>query len=147
MTKALSLWQPWATLIAIGAKRFETRSWKTDYRGPMVIHASKRFTVDERGICISQPFARVLKQAGYERLSDIPLGVALCIVDLVDILPTEKVRSNSYRAQIFVDELKFGDYSDGRFAWKLENVRRFNAPIPMRGAQGLFDCTLPEAAR
>jgi hypothetical protein len=37
--KALSLWQPWATLVSIGAKRIETRSWPTKYRGPLAIHA------------------------------------------------------------------------------------------------------------
>lgn len=40
--KAISLWQPWATLIATGAKQIETRSWATSYRGPIAIHAAKR---------------------------------------------------------------------------------------------------------
>src|ERR1700694_3122793 len=40
--KALSLWQPWASLIAMGLKEFETRHWATSYRGPLVIHAAKR---------------------------------------------------------------------------------------------------------
>lgn len=39
--KALTVHQPWATLIAIGAKRLETRSWSTSYRGPLAIHAAK----------------------------------------------------------------------------------------------------------
>lgn len=39
--KALTLWQPWATLIAIGAKTIETRSWSTNHRGPLAIHAAK----------------------------------------------------------------------------------------------------------
>lgn len=39
--KALSLWQPWASLVAIGAKTIETRSWSTSYRGPLAIHAAK----------------------------------------------------------------------------------------------------------
>ena len=41
--KAISIHQPWASLIAFGEKRFETRSWKTDYRGPLLIHASRTF--------------------------------------------------------------------------------------------------------
>src|SRR6202030_2406661 len=41
--KALTLTQPWATLVAIGAKRIETRSWPTLYRGPLAIYAAKRF--------------------------------------------------------------------------------------------------------
>jgi len=47
--KAISLWQPWATLISIGAKRIETRSWETLYRGSIVIHAAKRWSKDQRG--------------------------------------------------------------------------------------------------
>ena len=39
--KAITLTQPWATLVAIGAKRIETRSWRTFYRGPLAIHAGK----------------------------------------------------------------------------------------------------------
>ena len=41
--KALSITQPWATLIAIGAKTIETRSWSTLYRGDLAIHAAKGF--------------------------------------------------------------------------------------------------------
>ncbi len=40
--KALSLWQPWASLIALGVKTIETRSWATNYRGPLAIHAGLR---------------------------------------------------------------------------------------------------------
>ena len=46
--RAISLWQPWATAIAVGVKQIETRHWKTDYRGPIAIHAAKRWTRDER---------------------------------------------------------------------------------------------------
>lgn len=45
--KAITLTQPWATLVAIGAKRIETRSWATRYRGPLAIHAAKGI---ERGL-------------------------------------------------------------------------------------------------
>ena len=40
--KAITLWQPWASLIAVGAKTIETRGWATNYRGPLAIHAAKR---------------------------------------------------------------------------------------------------------
>ncbi len=40
--KALSLRQPWASLIADGHKTIETRTWRTHYRGPLAIHASTR---------------------------------------------------------------------------------------------------------
>lgn len=40
--KAISLWQPWASLVALGVKTIETRSWSTKYRGPLTIHAAAR---------------------------------------------------------------------------------------------------------
>lgn len=40
--KAITIWQPWASLLAIGAKRYETRNWETKYRGPIAIHAAKK---------------------------------------------------------------------------------------------------------
>ncbi len=39
--KAITIWQPWASLIACGAKKYETRSWATNYRGPIAIHAAR----------------------------------------------------------------------------------------------------------
>src|SRR3546814_21127441 len=46
--KAISLWQPWASAIALGHKSIETRHWPTKYRGELAIHAAKRFGPDER---------------------------------------------------------------------------------------------------
>ena len=40
--KALTIWQPWASLLVSGQKKYETRSWATDYRGPIAIHAAMR---------------------------------------------------------------------------------------------------------
>ena len=38
--KAITIWQPWASMLACGAKQYETRSWATKYRGPIAIHAA-----------------------------------------------------------------------------------------------------------
>jgi activating signal cointegrator 1 len=153
--KALSLWQPWATLIAIGAKQYETRSWSTNYRGPLVIHAAKRdaelkFLKDaiDRWPHNTQSYGRSMKLAIEAIYADagrpigsfiptLPLGMALCTADLVDV-----VRVETIRATLGERELVFGNYDDGRFAWKLANVRRFRQPLTMRGAQGLFECNI-----
>lgn len=119
--KALSLWQPWGSLIATGAKKFETRSWATNYKGPLLICASKR-KPDEDDIFI------------LDIEMPLPLGKALCVVELVDCLATD----NMTTAQIGNDD-RYGDFTPGRYAWKLENVRAFKKPFPIRGAQGLFD--------
>lgn len=44
--KALSLWQPWASLWACGRKRFETRDWFTTYSGPILVHAARRIETE-----------------------------------------------------------------------------------------------------
>jgi hypothetical protein len=56
--KALSLWQPHATLVAIGAKPYETRSWETSYRGPLAIYATVNFPKQARLLCGQEPFLR-----------------------------------------------------------------------------------------
>lgn len=132
--KAISLWNPWAVLVMLGEKQWETRSWATDYRGPLVIHAAKHFTMVERRLCIQPVFWESIKKGGYRIPYQLPLGVYLAIVDLVSVRATEDVVN-----RISGQERAFGDYSPGRFAWKLENVRRFPEPMPARGYQGLWD--------
>lgn len=63
--KALSVRQPWATLIAIGAKRIETRSWRTRYRGPLAIDASGRMSREDMFLCRQAPFREALASGGY----------------------------------------------------------------------------------
>lgn len=129
----ISLWEPWTTLVMIGAKRFETRGWSTKYRGPILIHASKRD--QELKAALNQaPYRSVLYEVGFSKPEHFKLGCALGIVDLVEIYPTEEVRGT-----ISQQERAFGDYSDKRFAWQLENIRRFEEAIPMKGMQKLFE--------
>lgn len=139
--KAITLWQPHATLVAIGVKKFETRSWSTHYRGPLIIHAAKRFEDSEVRLCFDEPFRTCLQQAGYRKASDLPLGAAIAMVDLIDILPVEQVVG-----KIDGRELAFGNYQPGRFAWELANLLSFPNPIPMRGRQGLWTLAQDELA-
>jgi len=122
--KAISLWEPWATAVAINLKRFETRSWSTSYRGPLLICASKK----------RLPFVRIVNLLLLARLTlnDLHYGRAVCIVDFVDILKTEDFIVSGI-------ETKFGDFSAGRFVWKFDNIRRFIDPPWVRGKQGLFE--------
>lgn len=61
--RTISLWQPWATLIAIGAKHYETRSWNIHFRGEIAIHAAR--TGSQLPIAKMQPFRDVLAAAGF----------------------------------------------------------------------------------
>lgn len=131
--KAISVLQPWASLIACGAKQYETRSWFIKYRGMLAIHAGKRFEPLQVGFCEQEPFKTVLEGAGLG--VNVPLGGIVAVVKLVEVHKTtpEFVKGLSKREQAF------GDYGPGRFAWRLEVVKAFKKPIPMNGAQGLFE--------
>lgn len=155
--KALTLTQPWATLIALGAKTIETRSWATAYRGPLAIHAAKGLGpvggvngLDEL-IC-SYPFWDPLYDAGVARTEDLPLGAIVAVCNLIACYPT--CGDGCYRdpdrrvvVRVLGQERAFGDYSPGRFAWLLAGIRALPEPIPCRGALGLWDIPAEIAAQ
>lgn len=142
--KALTLWQPWASLIAWGEKQYETRSWPTSHRGLLAIHAGKQSEIAEL-LALNSFYPEAFARHGFSPDVPLPAGVMLCIVRLVDCCKTENLTRNALPGlRISQAEEMFGDYSSGRFAWKMEIVEVFNEPIPARGAQGLWDWQRPE---
>jgi hypothetical protein len=150
--KALTLTQPWATLIACGAKRIETRSWATDFRGRIAIHAAKGLGPigGKRGLyaqCCEVPFRDVIADAfkstrgeAFDAARELPLGAIVATADLVDVHRIDmKLRAQVQAQTITPFEMDFGDYTSGRYAWFLENVRPFTEPITCNGALGLWD--------
>jgi len=134
--KALSLWQPWASFIAAGVKEYETRHWTTRYRGLVAIHAANH---GARGFLESE--WRHIERLKFEHpeirtvmATPLPFGAILCVCELEAIYKTEVVAP--YLSAL---EKSVGDYSDGRAAWKFKMVRVFDEPIPVRGAQGLWE--------
>lgn len=138
--KALTLWQPWATLIAIGAKCIETRSWLTHYRGPLAIHAAKTFWGEDRRRCFLPPFSTVL--AAHDLTPDTLLvGKIVCLASLDQYIETRAVDLT----EIGENEQAFGDFSWGRFAWFLAHIQPLASPIPARGARRLWPVEWSEA--
>lgn len=142
--KAITLTQPWATLVAIGAKQFETRSWRPAYRGPIAIHAAKDMPRSADDLTLRKPFYDVLRAAGYDGVHTLlPQGAILAVGDLTWCRSTDRdASSHADRAwfdSLGAQELAFGDYSPGRWAWRLENVRQLAEPVPARGYQFLWD--------
>jgi hypothetical protein len=137
--KALTLTQPYATLVAIGAKRIETRSWRTRYRGPLAIHAGKGLvsTPGERG-------PDWLRNQGYFmhalRGHQIPRGVIVATCILMDCAPTDDVDTWN----LTDEERAFGNFSPGRYGWFLANITPLDPPIPATGRQGLWEWTESE---
>jgi len=136
--KALSLIQPWGTLITIGAKRYETRSWRAPYRGWIAIHASQRIPRDCADLCATEPFASALRQAGYDRWQDIPLGAVVGVAMLSWVHRTEQLEKVA-SLTLTDTERAFGDFSPGRYAWRLDRALKLRRPNPARGARGLWD--------
>jgi len=130
--KCISLWQPWATLMAIGAKRNETRSWETSHRGPLAIHAAKKWNRELSDVCGTEPFSSRLASVGMGA-HDLPFGAIVCTVKLVDC-----IRITSANAPTG-DERAFGNYTPGRFMWITEELQLLPLPIAYSGHQGLFN--------
>ena len=169
--RALTIRQPWASLIALGVKTIETRSWSTAYRGPLVIHAGK--AVPASGVLgfpvyrnpsptMDGWFALDCKTGGWLAL---PLGAVVAVVDLVDVVPivdelglTLPDRSTYVQREqrttgvtewwLYNDETgrcadvtgqePYGDFTPGRYAWLLDNIRPVDPPVPAKGRQGLW---------
>lgn len=144
--KVLTLIQPWATLIALKEKRIETRSWKTNYRGPLLIHAGKKI---EKHICKSEPFFSVLNSNSIDELDKLLTGLIIAKCNLIDCVKMSDweldssfnaVSATLENGQLIVgNELNFGDYTPGRFAWILDDVEILKEPIPAKGQLGLWN--------
>lgn len=131
--RALSLTQPWASLVVIGAKRVETRSWYTQFNGRIAIHASLKWADDDKELCGEEPFRTALHAGGYEGPADLPRGAIIGTAFLYGCRFTEDVAP-----QLSETEREFGNYERGRYAWFLRDPFRLTEPIPMRGALGLW---------
>jgi hypothetical protein len=146
---ALTLTQPWATLIAIGAKRVETRGWRTPYRGRLGIHAAKGLgpiggLYELRRLCHTPPFFDALKDhvpvdgsddyGARIFVDDLPRGVLLGFTELLDCVPTTGMEAAALSDQ----ERAFGDYSPGRWAWLLGDFEPLPEPEKLGGALSLW---------
>lgn len=157
--RVLTLTQPWATLVALGAKRIETRSWGTGYRGPLAIHAARGFCHWDQDLCCTSPFREALLPL-YPQIGEVPTGKLLplgCIVAvarLCAVVPIDENHAEHYGPMPGFDggresapwivppptadpEHAFGHYAEGRRAWLLDDVSAIDEPIPHKGAQGL----------
>lgn len=148
--KALPLWQPWASLVAIEAKRIETRSWPAPRRllgERIAIHATKGGLLkrDELDMILEPYFYANLSTIwptehlrGEQIRARLPRGAIIATAVLDRCLPIDRHRARSLAAAS-PREFAFGDYTPGRYAWVFRNVERLAEPIPFKGSQGIFD--------
>ena len=128
IVKAISLWQPWASLVIDGRKKIETRSWKAPawlIGRPVAIHATKK---------VDREFS---EECGYDV---IPCGYVLGIVT---IDKTEQFTEEFYEEISRYPEGKYGDFYPGRWGWFMTVKEKFKEPYVQRGAQGIFTWEMP----
>lgn len=155
--KLASLWEPWATLMSIGAKRNETRHWYTLYRGWLAIHSTKG------GLSMSELQAQCCEKYFYQALLQYP-PFAEAVQSSVrnkkwirEIFPHGKIVAvvKLHDCKMFVDtdqalvghteirmlppdepERSFGNYERGRYGLLTKDVFRLSEPIPFTSRQG-----------
>lgn len=160
--KALTIWQPWASLIATGEKIYETRSWPTKYRGPIAIHAAKK---DPAKAPIWTP--ELEKYAGdNEKIGPViflPTGSIIAVGELVNVwyivhhpgANVDMAKHIPVGAESMVEdkhapgfgdyfvptekEMALGDWTPGRYAWEIRNVKILDVAPEAKGRQGLWN--------
>lgn len=155
---ALSLWQPWASLLVLGEKEFETRAWPIPLKHlprKTAIHAASRWTREQSEFCERDPFvkAALLKHQqalNFRSLAEskakgfnhgacveldgisiyLPLGCLIGVGGFVSCWPTETLDGSVY---LTAKEKAFGNYAPGRFAFRFHDPQRIiHTPMPGR---------------
>jgi hypothetical protein len=169
--RCLSLYQPWATLLAAGAKTVETRSWPAprtlEFSERVMIHASQKWSPEQLKLCNQEPFRDALIRVLHlEQIAPsdswrdfLPFGAIVGYASFLSCYPTERVdliqsrpvlrHAFSVRGDSAVDRLligpddhAFGDYSPNRFAWHFRDHYLYTTPISYKGRMGLFSIEL-----
>ena len=126
--KVLTIKQPWATLIMQKNKRFEFRSWKTNYRGDVLIHAGKG--IDKEAV---ERFKKYLPD-------ELPLGKILGKVTITDCIPM----SNEFAKMLASEnsDIYTSHSFSNNYGFKIENVEVFDTPIEAKGQLGFWNYEL-----
>ena len=137
--RAISLWQPWASLWCAGVKQHETRHWPTSYRGILLVHAALRKPqLYERA---PDPFTDIVaREFGSAWAKYLPYGAIVGAVRLVRCQPTDR------EGWANEEDRLCGNWEPGRFAWKAVNFALLESPIPCRGRQSFFDAPVASPA-
>jgi hypothetical protein len=126
LIRGITLWQPWAGLVANKFKRVETRSWATTYRGVILIHSAKRTPLPSE----LEPFSKYVPSLS-ELTQDFGKLVAIAQLNDCILMTEEFIEKQSELERLC------GNWQPGRYAWKLTEIRKID-PIPCQGKQGLW---------
>lgn len=126
--KVLTLKQPWATLVAEGIKKYEFRSWKTNYRGKILIHAGAKVDKEEmkkyKDLNLSFPSKRIIAE-----------------VEIVDCLLFDDELNNKIISE---NNITYGNKRREGYAWKLDNIKKINYEKEVNGKLGLWNYNMED---
>lgn len=142
--KAITVWQPWAWLLAAGIKHDETRSWRTNYRGEILIHAAKKefhevaplMTIEAYAALEAELFRRNMNLMDRNRYFHTGAIIGTAILTDCKLIDQEY---HDFIKELCPEEFLYGDFTVGRYAWRLEKPQLFKTPIPTPGKQGLWN--------
>jgi len=147
--KVISIQQPWASLAVLGFKKIETRSWKTNYRGELLIHAScgKNYKRLDNNNPLWSHYNRLCALKQIDSIDGLPFGAIIGKVKLSEVTTTDFYKQCSlsiplrdrYSKPEWAQELAFGDYSPGRYGWLFSDPLVFDKPILVKGRLGLWE--------
>lgn len=124
--KAITLIQPWATLIILGEKKIETRSWSTNLRGEIVIHAGRKI---DKSVFEKPYYHEVFQKYGITPDNIITSSI-IGKCKILDVKKTEDIVNI-----ITEKERAFGNYEPERYGWILGD---FEAIEPIKGVRGML---------
>jgi hypothetical protein len=145
MAKVITLLQPWAQLVVLGFKQFETRTRRTEFRGEIFIHSSARMYAGDLELCQVEPhFKKCIPDPHVLQMGKI-IGKAVIEAcypaeEIADFLQKEAAKGSEIAAR----ELKFGDFRKGRFAYSMTHAVLFQNPIFARGNVMIWDYPHPD---
>jgi len=127
--KVLTIQEPYATLIMLGYKKIETRSWKTNYRGELYIHAGK-----------SKNFLKMIDDNTRNLIENTSLnfGNIICKADLIDCIEMTSTFIDELKNEN-VEEFKLGIYQNGRYAWVFDNIMILQEPVSANGKLNVWN--------
>lgn len=135
---ALTVRQPWASLLVMGIKCVEGRSWSTSHRGQLWIHSGakrpKPAEIQDAEAFYSSTYASEGLAVAFP--ASYPTGVVLGVVDLVDVVAADEFEDSGATAALPTSVML---ESDAPWRWCCERPRRLTSPPASRGAQGVWE--------
>lgn len=131
--KALTIIEPWATLLMMGKKRYETRDWQIGYRGLLAIHSGKKVLTERDynlGVVDCMENSEITPEILEKNRGKI---IAVGFLQVIYLMTEDFINAQSET------EKDLGYWQVGKYAWYINDIKLLHQPIPARGMPGLWN--------